>query len=856
MPTWKITDSTASAQDPANDREAALPTPEQARHDDTRPDDTRPDAARAEDAQPSAVGGTPPQPSDHSARPVTESDDSSRPITGTVDSSRVVTDVDGSARVVAESAGSVGARSAGSGRRGSGRRGSGGRGSGRRGVWSRWGAAVRTPLGVSAAGLLLVVLVLAVVGPVVWGGRADVIDTDALSQGSSGEHLLGTDSLGRDILYRILVATRLSVQLALLATALGVAVGIILGALPWLLSTGGGWLGRRGGRFATAIVNIAVAFPSLLLALFFAVVFGVGIKGAVLAIGFATAPWYARVTQTLIAGIQARDFIAAARIAGIGKPRILTRHILPNIGEPLVVNATIGAGGALLAFAGLSFLGLGVQAPRYDWGLLLNEGLNGIYVRPAGAIAPGVAIVLAGLAFNLFGEAVAKNLGLRTARISASSLRTAKTPATDVTTSDESSAQAGTQNGQDAGLAVARDAVLVVDDLTVTVPGRASTGGGLTPVRGVSFTIGKGEAVGVVGESGSGKSLTALAVARLLEEPVQVTAGRLEFLGTDLLATSTSKSIGKSTSKTNTNSSGNTSGNTSGGTSGSGGSGTGTAGTAAAGGSGVGGGVEGLLGTSFGLVFQDPTTSFNPTMRVGAQLAEVARAHQGMNRGQASARAVERLRDTRVPAAVRRAGQYPHEFSGGMRQRAMVAMAIMGDPALIVADEPTTALDVTVQRQVLQLLQRIRTERDLAILLISHDITVVSQVCDRVLVMYAGRIVEDLPADRLHEQARHPYTRMLLAAVPDMTADRDQPLAVIPGRPVDPAHQPPGCAFAARCPLADQGCVDHDPALVSDRSGHRVACWHAGQPLPDPTTSDTTTDAVPVAVAAGGVGDE
>ena len=164
----------------------------------------------------------------------------------------------------------------------------------------------------------------------------------------------------------------------------------------------------------TAGVNIAVAFPGLLLALFFAVVFGVGAKGAVLAIGLAGAPAFARLTQTLVAGVTARDYVAAARIAGVGRVRILFRHVLPNIAEPLVVNATIGAGGALLAFAGLSFLGLGVQPPAYDWGRLLDDGLGALYVEPAAALAPGAAVLLAGLAFNLFGEAVAKGLGVPT----------------------------------------------------------------------------------------------------------------------------------------------------------------------------------------------------------------------------------------------------------------------------------------------------------------------------------------------------------------------------------------------------------------------------------------------------------
>ncbi|TDC53281.1 dipeptide/oligopeptide/nickel ABC transporter permease/ATP-binding protein [Jiangella ureilytica] len=625
----------------------------------------------------------------------------------------------------------------------------------------RWGQALRSPLGATAATLLGLVLLLAILGPILWGDRADAIDTSSLSQGSSSAHWLGTDSLGRDIFYRVLVATRLSVALALLATAIGVATGVLLGAAPWLL-------GRRVGRFAVATINVAVAFPALLLVLFFAVIFGVGIRGAVLAVGLGMAPYYARVTSTLVAGVSGRDYIAAARIAGLGRMRILLRHILPNIGEPLIVNATLGAGGALLAFAGLSFLGLGVQAPSYDWGLLLNEGLNGIYVSPAGALAPGVTIVLAGLAFNLAGEVVAKKVGLRTANVRTASAY-GPVPAAAV---DEARPASDKDTAP----------VLAVEDLHVTVTGPA---GPVTPVRGVSFTIGRGEAVGLVGESGSGKSLTALAVAQLIEAPGRVDARRLEFQGTDLLHTrGRAKGIGR------------------------------------------------LLGTSLGVVFQDPTTSLNPTMRIGRQLGEVVRRHLGKSRGEARARAVDRLRAARVPAPERRAHQYPHEFSGGMRQRAMIAMAMMGDPALIVADEPTTALDVTVQRQVLRLLEEIRAQKQVAVLLISHDITVVGQVCDRVMVMYAGRVVEDLPSSELRTEARHPYTRALLAAVPGMAADRDRPLTIIPGRPVDPAHFPPGCAFADRCPLADDHCRAAHPPLATDGAGRRVACWHAGEPLP------------------------
>jgi oligopeptide/dipeptide ABC transporter ATP-binding protein len=610
---------------------------------------------------------------------------------------------------------------------------------------AKWVAALRTPVGAFAAALLVLVVALAVLAPILWHDNAFEVDIAAIGQGPSAEHWLGTDDLGRDILFRVLVATRLSVLLAVLATVIGVVSGLVLGTLPSLLP-------RPAARLVTSAVNIAVAFPGLLLVLFFSVIFGVGTHGAVLAVGFALAPSFARLAQTLSASVAGQDFVSAARISGVGRIRLLVRHILPNIGEPLVVNATIGAGSSLLAFSGLSFLGIGVQAPEYDWGRLLGEGLNGIYVNPAAALAPGVAVVLAGLAFNLVGETVAGVIGVRTGL-----RKLAPRPVPPVR--------------EDFARQRDDDAVLVVENLQVAFPRPT---GWTVPVRGVSFTVRAGEAIGVVGESGSGKSLTGLAVSRLVEAPAVVTADRLEFTGKPVLTTPERE-------------------------------------------------LRGLLGTSLAMVFQDPMTSFNPTKRIGRQLAEVAEQHQGLPRAKASERAVDRLRAVRIPAPGRRARQYPHEFSGGMRQRAMIGMGLMGDPRLIIADEPTTALDVTVQRQLLRLLARTRAERNTAIILISHDIAVVSQTCERMLVMYAGRVVEDLPSAGT---PRHPYTRALLAATLDLETDRDAPLAVIAGRPPEPDLMPSGCAFADRCPAVTDRCRLEDPVLELMTPEHRVACWH------------------------------
>ncbi|GAB3161055.1 dipeptide/oligopeptide/nickel ABC transporter permease/ATP-binding protein [Microbispora hainanensis] len=618
------------------------------------------------------------------------------------------------------------------------------------------------PVGLAGFGLLVLVLLVAVFGPVLWDGRATVVDTGNLLAGPSAEHWIGTDNLGRDLFFRVLVATRLSVALALASTGISVALGIVLGAAPLLA-------GRRAGRLVTGAVSVLVAFPGLLLVLFFAVVFGVGARGAALAVGLAGAPAFARLCHTLIAGISARDYIAAARIAGVSRWRILRRHALPNIAEPLIVNATMAAGGALLTFAGLSFLGLGVQAPSYDWGRLMQDGLNGIYVHPLAALGPGIAVVLAGLAFNLTGEAFAAAFGVDVIP-GVARLRQVRNAAA------EARGSGATTASTDAGT------ILSVDDLRVTIPGAQRP---IRAVRGVGFAVRDGEAVGVVGESGSGKSMTALALARLIEEPIRVEANHLVFAGEDLMAGGDSAARRK------------------------------------------------RLGTSLAVVFQDPMTSFNPVHRVGPQLAEVSRFHQGLSRRAALARAVDRLRAVRVRDPERRARQYPFEFSGGMRQRAMIGMGLMGTPRLIIADEPTTALDVTVQRQVLELLTEVRRDTGAALLLISHDVSVVTDVCDRVLVMYAGRIVEELPARDLRTLARHPYTRALVAAVPDMETDLTRPLAVIPGLPVDPSRIPDGCAFAARCPLADDHCRTADPPLRADAAGNRVACHKAGQALPD-----------------------
>ena len=622
-----------------------------------------------------------------------------------------------------------------------------------------------TPLRIAMLGVLVVAVALAALAPTVWGGAAEEVHLDALSQGSTAAHPLGTDALGRDMLARTLYATRLSLLLSLAIATLGFAGGIVLGALP---SLGG----PRARRAAGAAINLLVAFPALLLALLVITMAGVGTQGAVLALAAAGTPQVARLTQTLAANVVGSDYVTAARATGISRWRLLTRHVLPNIAPPLALQYASAIGTALLSLSALSFLGVGVQDPQYDWGSLLAVALDRVYVTPVAVVGPAVAIVLVSLAFNVLGDALADALAIDPAvRRRGRRGAPAQAAAPAAAGADRPEPAAAPAAGE--GPAPA-EAVLTVDRLSVAFPAQR---GQVTPVRDVSLDVGSGERLGIVGESGSGKSLTALAVAQLIEQPGVVEARSIVFEDADLARLGEAE-CGR------------------------------------------------RLATSLAMVFQDPLSSFNPALRIGRQVTESSELHLGRSRAEATELAAARFNELAIAGAERRLRQYPHELSGGMRQRAMIAMGLMTQPRLILADEPTTALDVTVQRQVLRALHQANAEHGTAIVLISHDISVVEAFCERVVVMYAGRVVEEIAAARLRGGAAHPYTRALLAAVPDMATDRDAQLASIPGRPPAAGEAVAGCAFAPRCRFADDRCRAELPPLERRPDGGRLACWH------------------------------
>ena len=315
--------------------------------------------------------------------------------------------------------------------------------------------------------------------------------------------------------------------------------------------------------------------------------------------------------------------------------------------------------------------------------------------------------------------------------------------------------------------------LLRLEDLRVTIKRRKDS---VTPLDGVDLSIGAGETVGLVGESGSGKTMTALALMGLLPGQGQVTGGRMLFNGVDLTKASPDD-------------------------------------------------VRALRGTKIGMIFQDPMTSLNPTMKIGEQIGEPLIVHQKASKADARAAAIDIMSRVGMPRPERIADDYPHQLSGGMRQRAMIAMALVCRPQLLIADEPTTALDVTTQRQILDLIDDLKHEFGTAVLLVTHDLGVVAGRADRVAVMYAGRIAETAPARELFADPRHQYTRSLLAALPERAAHSRERLYSIPGSPPDLTEPLVGCPFAPRCPRADEACLQR-PELGG--GVHQVACFHPG----------------------------
>lgn len=556
-------------------------------------------------------------------------------------------------------------------------------------------------IAVPLVGVLILVFFM-VAGPVIWGPQASATDPTSINAPASAEHLLGTDQLGRDILSRVFAATRLSLMLALAATILASVLGSLLGIMLSMSSPRVMNLGMR-------LVDGALAFPGLLFAIILAAILGPSATTAVLSVSIAGIPSFIRLACNLSTGVMGMDYVKNARVVGVGPGRLIQKYLVPNVIRSMGITVSYDVGLNLVVMSSLSFLGLGVQLPEYDWGRLLAEGMRGIHVNVFAAIGPVVAIAFSGLVFASVGELLSATGATRR------SGKTSRQPVRSVSDVPPSAAPASS------------DSVVDVRGLRISFPDQR--GEPVEVVRGVSLQIHEAEIVGIIGESGSGKTLTAYAISDLLDDSAIVSADALRAAGVDILNSSARARRA---------------------------------------------GLRGRLS----VVFQEPMSSLNPTMSIVRQLGEAVRVFDRKSRRETRAMVRDRLADVRISAPQQRLDQYPFELSGGMRQRAMIAMGLMKSPRLLVADEPTTALDVTVQAQILGLLQEIRAKHGVAVLLISHDLGVVRETCDRVYVMYQGQIVESGDTDDVLDNPQHAYTRRLLASVPDLDAVPRQRLNV------------------------------------------------------------------------------
>ena len=536
-------------------------------------------------------------------------------------------------------------------------------------------------------GMFAVLVGIAILAPIFMSDAANTLSPESRAE-PSADHWFGTDDLGRDIIARTLVATRLTMLMSLGATLLSVVLGVLIGGMVWV---GPRWLRETTLR----IVDSTVAFPALVLALVIAAILGPAASSAVIAIGVAGIPSFARITSNMVAPVMGRDFMSTSRLLGVPPWQLFARHLLPNIGGPLLVLIASSFALSLLEISSLSFVGLGVQSPDYDWGRLLNEGLPAIYSQPLQVLAPSFMLIFAGVAAMLTGDGLAQKFD----------------PWGNQPAAHRAQKRTISGNGN------ATASLVEVKGLRVTAAN------GTELVRGVDFDIASGEILGLVGESGSGKSMTAMALAQLSPDSVTVEADSMRIGDIDVMSFRN----------------------------------------------------RARLAREIGLVYQDPGTTFNPALRMGTQVTEVARVHMGLSRRKSRQVLVKGLRDMRMrnPESVMQ--QHPFQLSGGMLQRAIIASSLVTEPRLIIADEPTTALDVTVQADVLRQFKKINDDKGTAILFISHDIAVVQALCDRVLVMKNGEVIERLTGDELAKgKVSHQYTRELLAATPKFDVDLDR----------------------------------------------------------------------------------
>ncbi|MDN3244946.1 MULTISPECIES: dipeptide/oligopeptide/nickel ABC transporter permease/ATP-binding protein [unclassified Streptomyces] len=617
-----------------------------------------------------------------------------------------------------------------------------------------------------ALGILLVVVLGAVFAPLL---TQDPLATGIPARAPGADHWFGTDRAGRDVFARVVHGARYSLVIGLGATLLALVLGSALGALAATSR-------RLADESVMRTLDVVMSFPPIALAAVLVAVFGPSIPVIIFTIAFVYSPSLARVVRANVLEQYGEDYVAAEQVIGARRTYIVARHVAINCAAPVLVFATVMVADSIIFEASLSFIGAGVQDPDPSWGSVLAYGrqilLSGGWWA---TLFPGLCVLVTVLALNVLSEgmtdAAASPDRSRTGGTdSDDDLAAASAPVADEAVVDAALTELATrlEAMEPAVPPLAEDApeLLVVRDLSIRFPDRY---GDTRVVDGISFTVREGETLGLVGESGCGKSITSLAIMGLLARNAEA-EGEIRYRGRDLLKLSPKER-------------------------------------------------RALMGPEIAMVYQDAMSSLNPSVLIGTQLKWLT------SRG-----------GTRTPAELlelvglspeRTLRSYPHELSGGQRQRVLIAMALSRSPRLLIADEPTTALDVTVQAQVVELLIKLRDELGFAMVLVSHDLALVGDLAHRVAVMYAGQVAEAGDTRALLTDPAHHYSRGLLGSVVSLESGAER-LHQIRGVVPAPKAFGAGCRFTSRCAAATDLCATTPPPATDRDTGrdHLFACHH------------------------------
>ncbi len=546
----------------------------------------------------------------------------------------------------------------------------------------------------------------------------------------------------------------------------GVTAGVIALTAGSAIGITAGYLRGPTDRMTVIGLDALSAFPAFAAASVASLIWGQSLRTVVLVLGILIAPVFARLTRATTLPLAERDFVLAARMQGARHRRVVRHELLPNVAVPIIAYGLLVVGIIIAIEGALSFFGAGLPDRYATWGKLIAAGQERVDRSPHLALIPSGVIVATVLALNTVAERWQQRWlfgGRPPRRRDGIGLRWSHPDRQRTLRLPPPSIIPGGRRA------------LVLDDLHTWLQ---TPFGEIRAVDGVDLRVEPGRLVALVGESGSGKTMLARSVLDVVSAPVSpASPGRILFGDADLRRLD-QRSMAR------------------------------------------------VRGRRIAMVFQDPMTSLDPVQRLRRQITEPMRVHLGVTRAEARRQAVGLLEAVGIPDPERRLRSYPHELSGGMRQRAAIAIALSCDPDILIADEPTSALDVTIQAQILDLLDELRAERGVGVLMITHDLGIVATRADEVAVMYAGRIVERGSTAGVFRNPAHPYTRALLGAIPRIDDAGHQRLTGIQGTPPIMLGRPPGCAFAARCPQAESRCLTDEPTLTAS-IGSEAACWLA-----------------------------